>query len=129
MMTEDSVGGGGGGPTLGGGSAHNPVRMFFARLGQTYQGLLDKCTPHTKSRWVGTALLLVVFMLRIVLAHGWYIVTYALGIYHLNLFIAFLTPKMDPSMDLDGESVCEWNSEWDLRMNVVLFLCSRRWRT
>ncbi|CAB1336911.1 unnamed protein product [Coregonus sp. 'balchen'] len=24
---------------------------------------------------------------------GWYIVTYALGIYHLNLFIAFLSPK------------------------------------
>ncbi|VEN43360.1 unnamed protein product, partial [Callosobruchus maculatus] len=32
---------------------------------------------------------------------GWYIVTYALGIYHLNLFIAFLTPKIDPAMDFD----------------------------
>ena len=29
---------------------------------------------------------------------GWYIVTYALAIYHLNLFLAFLTPKMDPAM-------------------------------
>lgn len=29
---------------------------------------------------------------------GWYIVTYALGIYHLNLFIAFLSPKVDPSL-------------------------------
>lgn len=28
---------------------------------------------------------------------------YALGIYHLNLFIAFLTPKIDPALDLDGE--------------------------
>jgi len=35
---------------------------------------------------------------------GWYIITYALGIYHLNLFIAFLTPKMDPSLpDFDGK--------------------------
>lgn len=34
---------------------------------------------------------------------GWYIVTYALGIYHLNLFIAFLTPKIDPAMDFDGK--------------------------
>lgn len=36
---------------------------------------------------------------------GWYIVTYAVAIYHLNLFIAFLTPKVDPSVyqdDSDG---------------------------
>ena len=34
---------------------------------------------------------------------GWYIVTYALGIYHLNLFIAFLSPKMDPALsDYEG---------------------------
>lgn len=36
---------------------------------------------------------------------GWYIITYALGIYHLNLFIAFLTPKIDPAMDFDGKVV------------------------
>jgi len=37
-------------------------------------------------------------MLRIVLKQGWYIVTYALAIYHLNLLLAFLTPKIDPAM-------------------------------
>jgi hypothetical protein len=31
-------------------------------------------------------------------------VTYALAIYHLNLLLAFLTPKIDPAMsELDGE--------------------------
>ncbi len=30
--------------------------------------------------------------------------TYALAIYHLNLFLAFLTPKIDPAMsELDGD--------------------------
>lgn len=28
--------------------------------------------------------------------------TYALGIYHLNLFIAFLSPKVDPSLMEDS---------------------------
>ena len=28
---------------------------------------------------------------------GWFIVTYALGIYLLNLLIAFLSPKIDPA--------------------------------
>jgi Rer1 family len=64
-------------------------------------------------------------MLRILLAQGWYIgishihtwpssrvlllipVCYSLGIYLLNLFLAFLTPKFDPSLEqelLDQDS-------------------------
>lgn len=40
----------------------------------------------------------------IYLFQGFYIVTYALGIYHLNLFIAFLTPKIDPQLNFDSGS-------------------------
>lgn len=70
---------------------------------QIYQGLLDKWTPHTKVRWAAAGGLVFLFLLRVFLSQGWYIVCYALGIYHLNLFIAFLTPKIDPALDLDGE--------------------------
>lgn len=41
-------------------------------------------------------------MTPFLLFQGWYIVTYALGIYHLNLFIAFLSPKVDPSLMEDS---------------------------
>lgn len=38
------------------------------------------------------------------MAQGWYIVAYALGIYLLNLFLAFLQPKFDPSNEaIDNE--------------------------
>lgn len=63
---------------------------------------VDKSTPHTKIRWVIAFLNLGLFLTRIIVAQGWYIVTYALGIYHLNLFIAFLTPKIDPGLDFDS---------------------------
>ncbi len=44
------------------------------------------------------------FWLVVGCLQGWYIVTYALAIYHLNLFLAFLTPKIDPAMsELDGD--------------------------
>ncbi|KAI5637982.1 rer1 family domain-containing protein [Phthorimaea operculella] len=79
------------------------ISQAWNRLSQIYQGTLDKWTPHTRARWVGAAFLLVLFMLRIITKQGWYIVTYALGIYHLNLFIAFLTPKIDPAMDFDAD--------------------------
>jgi hypothetical protein len=36
---------------------------------------LDQTTPFTSYRWAGTAFLLFLFMLRIFLAQGWYIVT------------------------------------------------------
>ena len=34
---------------------------------------------------------------------GWYIVSYALAIYLLNLFIAFISPKFDPIMEEEEE--------------------------
>lgn len=48
-------------------------------------------------------------LLRIFLSQGWYIICYALGIYLLNLFLAFLTPKFDPSLEqeLKNESIEE----------------------
>jgi hypothetical protein len=43
--------------------------------------------------------LLVLFLLRILFSQGWYIVCYTLGLYLLNLFLAFLSPKFDPSLE------------------------------
>ncbi|ENN70379.1 hypothetical protein YQE_12886, partial [Dendroctonus ponderosae] len=76
------------------------LRVF---LTQSYQGLLDKTVPWVKARWLFGIKLVIVFLARILLTQGWYIVAYALGIYHLNLFISFLTPKMDPALDFDAE--------------------------
>ncbi|WFD27770.1 hypothetical protein MNAN1_002775 [Malassezia nana] len=62
---------------------------------------IDSLAPYTMERWGATSVLLVLFMLRVILAHGWYIVCYALFIYLLNLFLAFLTPKFDPAFESD----------------------------
>ncbi|KAI1106265.1 retrieval of early ER protein Rer1 [Jackrogersella minutella] len=80
------------------------VTAQTSKLQRQYQTLLDKSTPYVLYRWVGAAVLLGVFFLRVLLAQGWYIVAYALGIYLLNLFLAFLQPKFDPSNEmLDNE--------------------------
>ncbi|KAJ7928443.1 retrieval of early ER protein Rer1 [Mycena leptocephala] len=73
----------------------------FTRVQRQYQQLLDRWTPHTLNRWLATAGLLAVFFLRIVLSQGWYIVCYAHAIYILNLLLAFLQPKFDPSLQED----------------------------
>ncbi|KAL9043964.1 MAG: hypothetical protein Q9214_002868 [Letrouitia sp. 1 TL-2023] len=77
------------------------VSAQTTRLGRLYQTYLDKSTPYTTYRWCSTVALIILFFLRIVLAQGWYIVCYSLGIYLLNLFLAFLQPKFDPSLTQD----------------------------
>ncbi|KAK4935341.1 hypothetical protein LTR10_023603 [Elasticomyces elasticus] len=71
------------------------------KLMRQYQTYLDKSTPYVSYRWSATGALLVMFFLRIIIAQGWYIVAYCLGIYLLNLFLAFLQPKFDPSLSQD----------------------------
>ena len=55
---------------------------------------------------------------------GWYIVSYALGIYLLNLFIAFLTPRIDPAVEQDyGKlKICNWFLSYKLYHNFDLFI-------
>uniref|UniRef100_A0A1B6E3A1 Protein RER1 n=1 Tax=Clastoptera arizonana TaxID=38151 RepID=A0A1B6E3A1_9HEMI len=79
-------------------SRGNFVTLTWKHFQQRYQKLLDDVTPYLVGRWIAAGVLTVGFLARIFLLQGWYIVTYALGIYHLNLFIAFLSPKIDPEV-------------------------------
>ncbi|OCF60640.1 hypothetical protein L486_00276 [Kwoniella mangroviensis CBS 10435] len=74
-----------------------------------FQALLDRSTPHVMERWLVTLGLFLLFVLNVILRQGWYIVCYALAIYLLNLFLAFLQPRFDPSIaeDLAADDVEE----------------------
>ncbi|KAI0753105.1 retrieval of early ER protein Rer1 [Daedaleopsis nitida] len=78
-----------------------PLLAHYAKAQRQYQQWLDRVTPFVLYRWLSTAGLLAVFMLRIVFAQGWFIVCYAHAIYILNLFLAFLQPRFDPSLQDD----------------------------
>jgi len=79
------------------------VQRIAASIGTRYQYYLDKAVPYTISRWIVSFIVVALFVLRVVLLQGWYIVCYALFIYYLNLFLAFLTPKIDPAYVLDDD--------------------------
>ncbi|XP_058227920.1 protein RER1A-like [Rhododendron vialii] len=61
-----------------------------------FQHLLDKSTPFVLHRWLAFAAVAIVYAVRVFFVEGFYIVSYALGIYVLNLLIAFLSPQVDP---------------------------------
>lgn len=61
-------------------------------INRAIQYWLDKSTIHVVPRWVGFAVCLALFFLRIYLIQGYFIIAYGLGIYLLNNFILFLSP-------------------------------------
>ncbi|OBZ69934.1 Protein rer1 [Grifola frondosa] len=76
-----------------------PVSLQYTKARRQYQQWLDRVTPFVLYRWLGTAGVLALFVLRILFAQGWYIDAHA--IYLLNLLLAFLQPKFDPSLEQD----------------------------
>lgn len=67
-----------------------------AALARKWQYWVDRSVLYTKSRWIGLAVALVLFALRIYMLNGWFIVAYGLGIFLLNLLIGFVSPQEDP---------------------------------
>merc|ERR1740121_1101208 len=70
----------------------------YQRLLQRY---LDKTVVWMRARWAANAVLFVLYGLRVYMKQGFYVVTYGLGIYLLNLLINFLSPAVDPETE-DG---------------------------
>ena len=59
-----------------------------------WQHYLDKSTVHLHARWATFGVLMIMYLIRVYFINGWFIVTYGLGIYLLNLFIGFLSPQV-----------------------------------
>lgn len=96
---------GGNGSPGGGGGGIPYLSSWSAAVGRRYQHLLDKATPHVLRRWTALCVVALVYALRVgVFVQGFYVVTYGLGIYILNLLIAFLSPQVDPEIQeiIDG---------------------------
>ncbi|KAG6505039.1 hypothetical protein ZIOFF_037387 [Zingiber officinale] len=87
-------------------AASFPLAKWRSDFSRAFQYYLDKSTPHTTERWIGTAGFAVIYCLRVYLVQGFYIVSYGLGIYLLNLLIGFLSPLVDPEIEVsDGLSL------------------------
>ncbi|KAL8153938.1 hypothetical protein V2J09_011698 [Rumex salicifolius] len=83
-----------------------PAAKWRRDFSRAFQYYLDKSTPHAVYRWIGTLAFALIYVLRVYFAQGFYIVSYGLGIYILNLLIGFLSPKIDPELEaMDGASL------------------------
>lgn len=83
-----------------------PMAKWRSDFSRAFQHYLDRSTPHVVGRWIGTVAGAVIYLLRVYFVQGFYVVTYGLGIYLLNLLIGFLSPMVDPELEVtDGPSL------------------------
>eukprot|EP00916_Digyalum_oweni_P014432 GHVL01023672.1.p1 GENE.GHVL01023672.1~~GHVL01023672.1.p1 ORF type:complete len:180 (+),score=8.48 GHVL01023672.1:109-648(+) len=77
-----------------------PVRLRRS-LKRIIVSYLDKSTPYVTVRWMILLTLAIGYVLRVWMLEGFYVVSYALGIFILNLFVGFLSPLVDPDTEED----------------------------
>ncbi|KAI5439350.1 protein RER1A isoform X2 [Lathyrus oleraceus] len=85
--------------------AETAILRLKLAVWQQFQHVLDKTTPHVLRRWIGFSVLAFLYVIRVYFLQGFYVVSYALGIYILNLLIGFLSPQEDPALAADGPSL------------------------
>jgi len=82
-----------------------PIGVYKS-VERLYNYYIDKTVPLMRARWIAFACLLLLYLFRVYFLEGFFIVTYALGIYLLNLLIGFLSPNIDPE-DEHGDGLSE----------------------
>ncbi|GAX76245.1 hypothetical protein CEUSTIGMA_g3689.t1 [Chlamydomonas eustigma] len=83
---------------LGPSSSSGIAKLSF-QVNQRLQVFLDRLSPHITPRWVALVISVLLYIIRVWLVRGFYIVSYGLGIYNLNLLLGFLTPQFDPDSE------------------------------
>jgi hypothetical protein len=72
---------------------------FQKKLTTRLQQFLDQTAPFKLYRWLALGAVVLLYATRVYTLKGFYIVTYALGIYNLNLLLGFITPSVDPELE------------------------------
>lgn len=80
-----------------------PSENKLTSLTKYYNAIFDKIQIYPKERWVITFALVIIYTIRVIYTHGYYALTYCIGIHILNSFIGFISPLEDPD-EIDGDA-------------------------
>eukprot|EP01059_Diplonema_ambulator_P035707 TRINITY_DN8527_c0_g1_i1.p1 TRINITY_DN8527_c0_g1~~TRINITY_DN8527_c0_g1_i1.p1 ORF type:complete len:184 (+),score=48.52 TRINITY_DN8527_c0_g1_i1:85-636(+) len=81
-------------------SPHAPSQQNFQVVAQRF---LDRSVPFVVTRYLVLVFLALQYCLRVYYIQGFYVVTYALGIYLLKLLVLFVQPLVDPESEDDDQ--------------------------
>ena len=79
-------------------------RNIFEKINFYLDLLKDKTIIYKYQRWLLVAILLLIYIIRMINTNGYYALTYCIGIHFLNSFIGFISPLEDPEDNLNEEN-------------------------
>ncbi|KAG2323399.1 hypothetical protein Bca4012_058884 [Brassica carinata] len=92
----------------------SPLARWRIEFSKSFQNRLDRSAPHPVRRWLVTLIAAVIYIYRVYYAYGFFVVSYGLATYILNLLIGFLSPKVDPELEaLDPSASSESSKDSD----------------
>lgn len=71
----------------------------WASVGRVSNSYLNKSILYAKTRWLLFFSCIALYIFRVYMLSGFFVVTYGLGIYLLNILIGFISPQIDPQTD------------------------------
>lgn len=92
------------GGALGADDSVTALSRWTFSVSRRFQHFLDKTVPFILYRWIACLAVVLIYAVRVYFVQGFYIITYGLGIYMLNLLMGFLSPQVDPETQ-DGPSL------------------------
>ena len=82
---------------------HEKLVIQKTELSMKMESMILKTKPYTLYRWLFFAFLFITFLARMIIFKKYYAIAYIAGLYLVNSFILFLSPKLDP--DEYGETL------------------------
>eukprot|EP01015_Nassula_variabilis_P025689 TRINITY_DN503_c0_g1_i4.p2 TRINITY_DN503_c0_g1~~TRINITY_DN503_c0_g1_i4.p2 ORF type:complete len:191 (+),score=1.09 TRINITY_DN503_c0_g1_i4:120-692(+) len=76
-----------------------PLFDLFDNVSRKVRTRTEQYILFPTQRWVITAALFLIYILRIYAVGGYYVISYILGLYVLHLIVQFLTPKGIPDLE------------------------------
>lgn len=84
----------------------SPISKCRNECSRMFQYYLDRSAPHMARRWLVALAAAAIYICRVYYVRGFYVISYGLAIYILNLLIGFMSPKVDPEIEtLDSPSL------------------------
>jgi hypothetical protein len=79
------------------------VEKIVSQLWIQYRNKIDRFIIYFRERWAVTCLLGLIYLVRVLVTGGFYVVSYVLGLYILHAFIKFISPVGIPDVEDEEE--------------------------
>lgn len=92
---------------------------MFDNIWKIYRNRIDKYIFYIKLRWLLTIILLSIYIYRLIIIGGYYVISYIMGLYILHLSVQFFQPLGLPN--IEDEETYEDNVYEDLPITTNMY--------